>query len=237
MQIDTGVIHPSGALVKVLEPMDEEEEEEEEERGEGAAEEGGVTAAASNTENGSLATFENTLDDDDRGDRMISMTGGTKHLVLMDGFIPPPGSTYPMFPDEDEAMVQLWDNYGLLPGPDDSWACHDDSIASQSIRQKVDLEAEAEARRLQEEREEREEEERLAGPPSKVVTITVRVRVRAAVRFFDYGGRADGPIIKKALEDAAPQNIVLVSESTDLIWVFEFEFESLPGPWLIGRAS
>lgn len=32
--------------------------------------------------------------------------------VLMDGFAPPPGATYCMFPDEQDLLVQDWDPYG-----------------------------------------------------------------------------------------------------------------------------
>lgn len=32
--------------------------------------------------------------------------------ILMEGFGPPPGATYCMFPDEQELLLQAWDMYG-----------------------------------------------------------------------------------------------------------------------------
>lgn len=34
--------------------------------------------------------------------------------ILMEGFGPPPGATYCMFPDEQELLVQDWDQYGAV---------------------------------------------------------------------------------------------------------------------------
>lgn len=34
--------------------------------------------------------------------------------ILMEGFGPPPGATYCMFPDEQELLVQEWDQYGAV---------------------------------------------------------------------------------------------------------------------------
>lgn len=34
--------------------------------------------------------------------------------ILMEGFGPPPGATYCMFPDEQELMLQEWDQYGAV---------------------------------------------------------------------------------------------------------------------------
>jgi hypothetical protein len=41
----------------------------------------------------------------------------------------------------------------------------------------------------------------------------VQVQVLAAVRFFDFRGLADGPILRKSIVDMAPRNLVLVRGS------------------------
>jgi hypothetical protein len=34
--------------------------------------------------------------------------------ILMEGFGPPPGATYCMFPDEQELLLQDWDQFGAV---------------------------------------------------------------------------------------------------------------------------
>lgn len=50
--------------------------------------------------------------------------------------------------------------------------------------------------------------------PTKLVKTEMQVQVLAAVRFFDFCGLADGPILCKSILDMAPRHLVLVRGSS-----------------------
>ncbi|KAL6765646.1 beta-lactamase-like protein [Haematococcus lacustris] len=180
--------------------------------------------------------------------------------VLLDGFVPPTGSAYPMFPDEAEALLgEQWDEYGVLPdleglkaaqratggllgfipglhgglagrlalrgglegrqlrgghrghmarvkGDVKAEGMEVDEKEEDGLQAEREQEAPAEAQGEEEEEEEGAQDDR----PTKLVCEKVEVEVCAAVRFFNYEGRADARIVRKVLCDVAPRSLLLL---------------------------
>ncbi|KAG1678052.1 hypothetical protein FOA52_000848 [Chlamydomonas sp. UWO 241] len=150
--------------------------------------------------------------------------------VLVDGFEPPQGCAAPMFPDEDEEMVEAWDAYGslaafeapgapLLSGSGSSMdaGCYAGSyggpVGGPGEVRGPQGGAQQAAAAGGGDGEPEDEEPPVLRIPTRLVASRVALRVAAALRFFDFSGRADGPILRKSLADAAPRALVLVRGS------------------------
>ncbi|MEW5308500.1 MAG: hypothetical protein WDW38_000455 [Sanguina aurantia] len=130
--------------------------------------------------------------------------------VLLDGFQPPKAASFPIFPDEDGPWLQQWDDYGALINADDYLQLEGNKLDSRSAPAAggnqvdgMDVDSGAVAG-------DTTAEEREAEPPTKIVTREAEVAVRAAIRFFDYEGRADGRIMTSYINAIAPRQLVLV---------------------------
>lgn len=115
--------------------------------------------------------------------------------VLMDGFAPPPGATYCMFPDEQDLLVQDWDPYGA-------------KVDTADLRQD---EAEMEMAAVLPD----EEELDLEDGPTKVVQETIQLTFAASVMMLEgYLGLSDVPSLAKILGRIAPRSLLLVGGGT-----------------------
>eukprot|EP00798_Chlamydomonas_sp_ICE-L_P030011 gene30011-18086_t len=164
--------------------------------------------------------------------------------VLLDGFKPPEGAAYPMFPDEDEPMVDEWDDYGVLIKPEDfsmlpynaplggaggaegsvGGGGQGDSLQRSGV-DAMQLDAPTTAEMLSQQGQGGGRQNGEAYPQSVGSSVSDRRAVASrfarqasvvpGARYFDFDARADGRITKKVLQDIAPRQLVLVQGSAE----------------------
>eukprot|EP00877_Chromochloris_zofingiensis_P014690 jgi/Chrzof1/9475/Cz04g04140.t1 len=121
--------------------------------------------------------------------------------VLIDGFNPPAGALWAMFPDEDDvdaSMAEKWDVYG---GPIDTAA-----FQQHAGGQKGDDGADSDAQ---------SEEAVEDMVPTVVITEQQQITLAAKAMFFDFEGRADGRSMRTIVSQIAPRQLVLVHGSAE----------------------
>lgn len=111
--------------------------------------------------------------------------------VLMDGFAPPAGAMYAMFPDEQELLQQEWDAYGAV-------------VDTSGLRMTDEaLEAGAAAAE--------EEDQDVEDVPTKVVHEQVSLSFAATAQLLEgYSGASDARSLRTIVANLAPRALVLI---------------------------
>ncbi|WIA39617.1 hypothetical protein OEZ86_005699 [Tetradesmus obliquus] len=111
--------------------------------------------------------------------------------VLIDGFAPPAGAMYAMFPDEQELLQQEWDAYGAV-------------VDTSGLRMTDEaLEAGAAAAE--------EEDQDVEDVPTKVVHEQVSLSFAATAQLLEgYSGASDARSLRTIVANLAPRALVLI---------------------------
>ncbi|GLC39319.1 hypothetical protein PLESTB_000897800 [Pleodorina starrii] len=146
--------------------------------------------------------------------------------LLIDGFEPPQDAAFPMFPDEDEPLYCDWDEYGAVLGKDEfrvptlvdapgAAAAAAAGRAGGGGADGMDVDGGGDgAGAAGGGGGEADVADEVDEAPTKLVVSEVEVEVRAALRFFDFEGRADGKSAADYLARVAPRRLALVHGST-----------------------
>ncbi|KAG2494598.1 hypothetical protein HYH03_007363 [Edaphochlamys debaryana] len=137
--------------------------------------------------------------------------GGGDPGLLIDGFQPPARAKHAMFPDDDEEVYTPWDEYGAVLGGDEfrvptllepgAAGPRLGAAGGGGEGMEVDGGAGAGGADVADEVEE---------APTKLVETEVTLELKAALRFFDFEGRADGRSLRDTLARVAPRRLALV---------------------------